>query len=257
MFRNDFGFRATKAVVPVAMLCVLSLHRQNNAQEFDLIGQQPAKITQNEAAPNPAKLDEAAEVNRAVEEPVAALAQENFPDSGIPAGSDNTIVITNGYAFHSNGQTVYTAMQDNGFSPSQLGQACSGPGSYPAQDYSTVSRYHSTPACHPQPIYSSPAPTYAAPIYSSPLRSRFNSISSPRSSQSGLAQSKAVQAAQMGLRGHLGGGLGGAKYEGVGWSNQSPQDAIENCCYWGTRPTSQIGVSKGQDGCWYACVLYH
>ena len=101
-----------------------------------------------------------------------------------------------------------------------------------------------------QPIYNS-TPTYnSQPTYSS-------STSNCKSCQPGLAQSKAVQAAQMGLRGHLGTGLGGAKYEGVGWSNQSPQDAIEHCCYWGTRPTAQIGVSKGNDGCWYACVLYY
>ena len=101
-----------------------------------------------------------------------------------------------------------------------------------------------------QPIYNS-TPTYNfQPTYSS-------STSNCKSCQLGLAQSKAVQAAQMGLRGHLGTGLGGAKYEGVGWSNQSPQDAIEHCCYWGTRPTAQIGVSKGNDGCWYACVLYY
>jgi len=75
--------------------------------------------------------------------------------------------------------------------------------------------------------------------------------------QPGLAQQKAVQAAQMSFRDHVGGSLGGAKYEGVGWSNQSPQTAIQNCCYWGQRPPAQIGVSKSQDGCWYACVLYN
>ncbi len=101
-----------------------------------------------------------------------------------------------------------------------------------------------------QPTYRLPAPTYSLPPASI---NRFSS----QSRQAGLAQSKAVQAARMRLRGHIGGGLGGAKYEGVGWSNQSPQAAIEQCCYWGTRPTAQIGVSKGQDGCWYACVLYH
>ena len=93
-----------------------------------------------------------------------------------------------------------------------------------------------------------------------PTIQRTTHLSSPAFStttRSGLAQSKAQRAANMGLRGHLGGGLGGAKYEGVGWSNQSPQSAIQSCCYWGTRPVSQIGVAKGNDGCWYACVLYH
>ena len=75
-------------------------------------------------------------------------------------------------------------------------------------------------------------------------------------SSSGLAQQKAQMAAQMRLQGHVGGGLGGAKYEGVGWSNMSPQSAVQNCCYWGQRPASQIGVARGADGSWYACVLY-
>ena len=84
-----------------------------------------------------------------------------------------------------------------------------------------------------------------------------SSSSSSGNVQPGLAQQKAVQAAQGGIQGHLGGGLGGAKYEGVGWSNRSAQNAIQSCCYWGTRPTAQIGVSKGNDGFWYACVLYY
>ena len=84
-----------------------------------------------------------------------------------------------------------------------------------------------------------------------------NSYYTSTNMQSGLAQQKATQAAQMSFRDHVGGSLGGAKYEGVGWSNQSPQIAIQNCCYWGQRPAAQIGVSKSSDGCWYACVLYH
>lgn len=73
---------------------------------------------------------------------------------------------------------------------------------------------------------------------------------------SGIAQRKAQRAAQMRLRGHLGGSLGGAAYEGVGWSNVSPQRAIQSCCYWGQRAPVDIGVARGNDGCWYACVLY-
>lgn len=161
MFRNNFGFRATKAVLPVAMLCVLGLPLQAEAQEFGFISQQPA--------------------------------------------------------------ITYTSSVNS---------------------YAPAVTYASPNVINPQPTYRSLPPS----------TSQFNSTSN---SQPGLAQSKAVRAAQMGLRGHLGGGLGGAKYEGVGWSNQSPRQAIEHCCYWGTRPTAQIGVSKGQDGLWYACVLYH
>jgi len=119
---------------------------------------------------------------------------------------------------------------------------------------STQPIYGSVPAYNAQPAFTSPAIIYSAPVNASPSATQFNSTSNV---QPGLAQSKAVQAAQRGLRGHLGGGLGGARYEGVGWSNQSSQDAVEHCCYWGTRPTAQIGVSKGQDGFWYACVLYY
>jgi len=92
------------------------------------------------------------------------------------------------------------------------------------------------------------------PTYTS---SATSSATSSGNVQAGLAQQKAQQAAQSGIQGHVGGGLGGAKYEGVGWSNYSAQNAIHSCCYWGTRPTAQIGVSKGNDGFWYACVLYH
>ena len=85
-----------------------------------------------------------------------------------------------------------------------------------------------------------------------------NSFPSTASSQvtPGLAQQKAQQAAAANLRGHLNNQLGGARYEGVGWSSVSPRSAVQNCCYWGTRPVAQIGVSRGSDGCWYACVLY-
>ena len=102
---------------------------------------------------------------------------------------------------------------------------------------------------HQQPIQGSvsPVPTTA---YSG------NSYTSTNP-QPGLAQQKATQAAQMSYRNHIGGGLGGANFEGVGWSNQSAQTAIQNCCYWGQRAPAQIGVSKSPDGCWYACVLYH
>lgn len=115
-----------------------------------------------------------------------------------------------------------------------------------------------------QPIYQSttsvvPA-TYVAPYSVSSVRqpvSRATTSSFTGNAGSGLAQSKASTAARMRLRGHLGGGLGNAKYEGVGWSSQSSQAAIQNCCYWGTRPVSQIGVARSSDGCWYACVLYN
>lgn len=48
---------------------------------------------------------------------------------------------------------------------------------------------------------------------------------------------------------------GSYRYEGVGFSSRSAQQAIRNCCFYGTRPAIEIGVSRGRNG-WYACVRY-
>ena len=111
-----------------------------------------------------------------------------------------------------------------------------------------------TPAITSTPVYSQPATT-TYPSTSYPATT-YPSATSAGQVVPGLAQQKAQQAASSNLRGHLNNQLGGARYEGVGWSSISPRSAVQNCCYWGTRPVAQIGVSKGQDGCWYACVLY-
>lgn len=131
---------------------------------------------------------------------------------------------------------------------------------YPQSIRSTIETVVTPPAAltvssnsfHPPATISPPGGTSSPFVFSSgPVNNLRNNVSS------GLAQRKAKRAAEGGIRGHLGGGLGGARFEGVGWSNQSAQRAIESCCYWGTRPTAQIGVAKGGDGFWYACVLYH
>ena len=121
---------------------------------------------------------------------------------------------------------------------------------------------YSQPANYSQPTTYSQPTNYSQPTsYTQPRNYSTYSTGSQYASTGnvtpGLAQRKAAQAASKGVQGHLGGGLGGAKFEGVGWSNQSAQKAIENCCYWGKRPTAQIGVRRGRDGFWYACVLYH
>ena len=71
----------------------------------------------------------------------------------------------------------------------------------------------------------------------------------------GLAQYKSrVQASQGRMR-HIGGSFGGGRYEGVGFSTRSADDAIRNCCYWGRKTPVDIGVVRGANG-WYATVLY-
>lgn len=119
------------------------------------------------------------------------------------------------------------------------------------QGYSGQIREVATPTSQPcngntcQPVYQNqPAGSANATTYTT------------TNSFGNLAQSKANQAASRGIKGHVGGGLGGARYEGVGWSTSSAESALQSCCYWGSRPVAQMGVARGHDG-WYACVLYH
>lgn len=70
-----------------------------------------------------------------------------------------------------------------------------------------------------------------------------------------VAQRKAQQQAAEGRMRHVGGSLGSGGYEGVGFSTRSAEDAIRNCCYWGQRTPTAVGVSRGPNG-WYATVLY-
>lgn len=70
-----------------------------------------------------------------------------------------------------------------------------------------------------------------------------------------IAERKARIAASRSIRGHVGGSLGGARFEGVGWGT-SPQMALRSCCYSGRRPVVAQAVYKGRDGYYYACRLY-
>ena len=77
-----------------------------------------------------------------------------------------------------------------------------------------------------------------------------------------IAQQKANLAASTLNKGHVGGSLGPATHEGVGFSTSSSQQAIDAACYSGSpisaqgpgRPRIGTGVARGSDG-WYACLL--
>lgn len=69
-----------------------------------------------------------------------------------------------------------------------------------------------------------------------------------------LAQSKANRMAQRGYLGHLGGGFGAGRAEGVGVGS-TRDAAIRNCCYWGQRTPVDIGAATNGSR-WYACVIY-
>jgi len=70
-----------------------------------------------------------------------------------------------------------------------------------------------------------------------------------------IAKQKAQQQAAEGRCRHVGGSMGNAQYEGVGFSTVSADHAISRCCYWGQRQAVGIGVARGHNG-WYATVLY-
>jgi opacity protein-like surface antigen len=77
----------------------------------------------------------------------------------------------------------------------------------------------------------------------------------PAESVQSIANRKAKIAATRLIRGHVGGGLGSARFEGVGWGT-SPQLALRQCCYSGRRPVVAQAVYKGRDGYYYACRLF-
>jgi hypothetical protein len=70
-----------------------------------------------------------------------------------------------------------------------------------------------------------------------------------------VAKQKAQIAANRLIRGHVGGSLGGARYEGVGWGS-TPQAALSKCCYSGRRPMVAQAVARGRDGNYYAVRLF-
>jgi hypothetical protein len=77
---------------------------------------------------------------------------------------------------------------------------------------------------------------------------------------SGLAQSKAERQAAMQQCCHVGGGFGGSRAEGVGFSTSSPEDAVRRCCYYGQRPIREQGVAYGYNRRyrvygWYATII--
>ncbi len=90
------------------------------------------------------------------------------------------------------------------------------------------------------------------------LLSAFSFVVSPSDAVANdgyLAQQKSTQQAGQGRMRHVGGSLGSGRYEGVGFSSRSADDAIRNACYWGQKSPVGIGVARGANG-WYATVLY-
>ena len=65
-----------------------------------------------------------------------------------------------------------------------------------------------------------------------------------RSVNSGIAEQKSRQQAARQSCCHVGGSFNGARYEGVGFSTYSAEDAIRRCCY-SNRSIQESGVAYG------------
>ena len=70
-----------------------------------------------------------------------------------------------------------------------------------------------------------------------------------------VASAKAQYSASRNIKGHVGGGYGGANAEGVGFSTASAQSALNGCCFTGERRVAGSSVVRGSDG-WYAVKIY-
>ncbi len=61
-----------------------------------------------------------------------------------------------------------------------------------------------------------------------------------------IAKQKSELQASRGRLQHVGGSFGTGRYEGVGFSTRSADDAIRNACYWGQKTPVGIGVAKAR-----------
>lgn len=77
----------------------------------------------------------------------------------------------------------------------------------------------------------------------------------------GLAEHKNNIQASSGYTRHVGGGFGGGRYEGVGFSTSSPEHALRKCCFYGQRPILEQSVKYGyhkgyRTWGWFATIIY-
>jgi hypothetical protein len=95
-----------------------------------------------------------------------------------------------------------------------------------------------------------------------PVRTVVHSTAQGFSQGVGLAHQKSQQQASEGTMRHVGGGFGGGRYEGVGFSTSSPEAALRACCYRGQRPIRDQAVVYGYNRklrCygWFATTIYN
>lgn len=87
-------------------------------------------------------------------------------------------------------------------------------------------------------------------------------LSAYNSYAEGLAYEKTLTQVRYGTMMHVGGGFGGGRFEGVGFSTQSPEHALSKCCYYGKRPIREKAVVYGYNKAfrtygWFATIIYN
>ena len=70
------------------------------------------------------------------------------------------------------------------------------------------------------------------------------------------AQAKVNEMARRGRLYHLGGGMCGYHYEGIG-SGSSPSQALANCCFTGQRRCAVSAVAQTRSGRWFAIKFFY
>jgi len=94
-----------------------------------------------------------------------------------------------------------------------------------------------------------------------PFRSRARFVETTRTvtrfsgTPSQVAYDKACKMAELGARGHLGGGMAGCAAEGTGRAATAEQ-ALAVCCFTGKRRCAASAVVKGRHGLYYAVKLF-
>jgi len=71
-----------------------------------------------------------------------------------------------------------------------------------------------------------------------------------------VAYAKAARMAELGARGHIGGGMAGCTAEGTGRGTTAAM-ASAACCFTGVRKCAACAVVKGRNGLYYAVKLYY
>ena len=115
----------------------------------------------------------------------------------------------------------------------------------------------------PVPSFTQPVRTVVREVVIEPTQSVVQYFQEQQPVRSlGVAAAKTSQQVAQGVLRHVGGSMGGGRYEGVGFSTSSPEAALRKCCFYGQRQmidhSIQYGFNRkyGVYG-WFATAIYN